>query len=849
MRAPTLARILRMPRAELSWRVRAGARIEQQRLAWALRRPRWRRRDIGRVLAPDSIDDGMRGAIAGGQWAAVHARLRERLLARPSRHVLDPRSAGAMRQAITARWPEAPGDAARRADRLLAGTYDLLGYRGVSCTDWHVDPVSGRRMPRVFWASVPFLDPRFGDHKVIWELNRHQHWLTLARAAWLTGNPRYAAAIVAQLGDWLAANPPLTGANWASMLELGFRSLSWVWAMQALLAEDDARGGPDGAPWLVDMLIGLERQLSQVAANLSYYFSPNTHLTGEALALYVVGHALPELARSQEWVATGRRVLLREIERQVAADGGHVERSTHYQRYTLDFYLLALATARINGDTRAALVFRDACTRLADFSSELAGPDGRLPLIGDDDGGMLWPIAGREPRDVRDSLAVAAGLLDVPALSPRDLPEEAIWVLGPAAVPRRPAPEAASPWLHSRVFEQTGYIVIRGGGDHLVFDAGAHGYLNAGHAHADALAVTLDLGGAPLLIDPGTGTYTMDPVLRDRLRGSASHNTLTLDERSSSEPDGPFHWRTRTDARIEAWRGNGGFCWAEAAHDGYRPVQHRRSIFREVGGGWLILDEILGEGRHRRDVHWHFAPDWTVSYETGHRLRMTAGDGRAAWLVHEAGETGLACGDGETGLGWCSPTYGARIAAPTARITHTGSAPFARATWIGAGTGPAVLERVPIECDAISGALGFRVRQGERVSTTVLRPGEAPERDTRSCSSHDYHTDARLVHYAMSGGALTALSVADVSHLLSLHEGLVSIAADAPLTDLHLSIDRDQLDVLASTPPPRLRLEGGGLSAIRTIRLNGREQRRAGEAIELAGSDWAPCAESPVLSI
>ena len=72
--------------------------------------------------------------------------------------------------------------------------------------------------------------------------------------------------------------------------------------------------------------------------------------TGEALALYVVGTALPELSRSDRWASTGRSVLLREIDRQILPDGGHVERSTHYQRYTLDFYLLATLTARLAGD-------------------------------------------------------------------------------------------------------------------------------------------------------------------------------------------------------------------------------------------------------------------------------------------------------------------------------------------------------------------------------------------------------------------------------------------------------------------------------------------------------------------
>ncbi|MEI4926994.1 hypothetical protein Q8G50_31255, partial [Klebsiella pneumoniae] len=87
---------------------------------------------------------------------------------------------------------------------------------------------------------------------------------------------------------------PLVGINWASMLELGFRSLSWLWALNFFV---DAKGN-DRAPWTVDLLLGLDRQLAHVERNLSYYFSPNTHLLGEALALYVCGRALPELTAS-----------------------------------------------------------------------------------------------------------------------------------------------------------------------------------------------------------------------------------------------------------------------------------------------------------------------------------------------------------------------------------------------------------------------------------------------------------------------------------------------------------------------------------------------------------------------
>src|SRR5207244_12529811 len=126
--------------------------------------------------------------------------------------------------------------------------------------------------------------------------------LQRGRHLWLTNDGRYARGITSQLTHWLDANPPLTGINWSSMLEIGFRSISWVAALHFLLASDleaEAR-----SPWLIDMFVAIDRQLTHLEQNLSYYFSPNTHLTGEALALYVAGAALPELTGSGRWMAT-----------------------------------------------------------------------------------------------------------------------------------------------------------------------------------------------------------------------------------------------------------------------------------------------------------------------------------------------------------------------------------------------------------------------------------------------------------------------------------------------------------------------------------------------------------------
>ena len=297
------------------------------------------------------------------------------------------------------------------------------------------------------------------------------------------------------------------------MLELALRSISWLWAIH-LFTDADA---DDREPWLVDLLLALDRQLTQVERNLSHYFSPNTHLTGEALALYVAGRTLPELAGSPRRADLGRRVLLRELDRQLAADGGHSERSTHYHRYTLDFYALALIVARDTGDDAAAWRFGEAVVALGSAARLLADDRGRLPHIGDDDGGVLTPLTGRDVDDIRDSLAVAAALVARPDFAIDRAPEEALWLLGPSAV----ASSAVSPppsITASGALPATGYYISRSpAGDHLVIDGGPHGYLNAGHAHADALSLTLTARGVPLLIDPGTA------LLHGRSGSARSH--------------------------------------------------------------------------------------------------------------------------------------------------------------------------------------------------------------------------------------------------------------------------------------------------------------------------------------
>jgi hypothetical protein len=81
---------------------------------------------------------------------------------------------------------------------------------------------------------------------------------------------------------------------------------------------------------------------------LSIYFSPNTHLLGEAVALFFLGTLCPQLSGAARWKARGWEIVLQEARRQVRADGFHFEQSTYYHVYAVDFFLHAAVLASLN---------------------------------------------------------------------------------------------------------------------------------------------------------------------------------------------------------------------------------------------------------------------------------------------------------------------------------------------------------------------------------------------------------------------------------------------------------------------------------------------------------------------
>jgi uncharacterized heparinase superfamily protein len=555
------------------------------------------------------------------------------------------------------RFPDESDAIINTAECALTGIFSLLGHIGLSFgdppdspIDWSLDPVSGLRAPLRHWSTLHSLDPLDGgDPKVVWELNRHAHFVTLGQAYWLTDDDRFAAAFVDQASAWIDANPVGMGINWASSLEVAFRSIAWLWALG--LCVDSGEVTPDFFARLLKSLIAHGRHIERY---LSYYFSPNTHLTGEALGLLYLGLALPEMKRAEGWRKLGLRILFDQATKQVRADGVYFEQSSYYHRYTTDIYthLFALTRADDNMIHREMdAMLRRKLEGMLDHLMWITRPDGSSPLFGDDDGGRLIKFTARAANDFRDSLAVGAAVLkrgDWKYVA-GTAPAEMLWMIGPEGVEGYDRLEAETPREISKGFKSSGYFVMRDGwrrdSSFALIDCGPHGAeIGCGHAHADALSIEFASGGVTWLVDPGTFVYAVDAKMRDEFRSTAAHNTVTVDDQPQSVPSNPFSWRTTAKCRLREFVEHNGSIFFQGSHDGYErlqdPVTHTRSALYlkpdpgvDLPGRLIVRDQFTAKKRHRYAIRFHFAPDCEVTVATG------GGEGACVEARHGAGAT------------------------------------------------------------------------------------------------------------------------------------------------------------------------------------------------------------------
>ncbi|HXI92281.1 MAG TPA: heparinase II/III family protein, partial [Blastocatellia bacterium] len=143
--------------------------------------------------------------------------------------------------AVTQSFPDSMEQSRLEAEAVLDHRITLFGraFDLGPKIDWQRDPQADVRWPLVHFTRVPLVLAQAADVRVVWELNRLHHLVTLGRAYLLTSDERYSEEFLLQLASWYEDNPPRFGVNWSIAMEAGIRAVNVITALEMF------RGSPN----------------------------------------------------------------------------------------------------------------------------------------------------------------------------------------------------------------------------------------------------------------------------------------------------------------------------------------------------------------------------------------------------------------------------------------------------------------------------------------------------------------------------------------------------------------------------------------------------------------------------
>lgn len=495
-----------------------------------------------------------------------------------------------------------------RADKAMQREVSFLGSGPVTLgqpIDWVCDFKSGHSWPMETNRTLNVLDlDRNSDIKIPWELSRLQWLLPVGQAYMLVQNEKYAAFAHDIINEWIDANPICMGPNWVCAMDVALRGISICWLLQAF-AESPSwqdEGYRDR------LLIQLYLHCEFIMDNLEWSDVAGNHLTSDLAGLVVIGLTLGGCGRAAQWVEKGWHLLEEQLPLQVPEDGVCREASVPYHRFVAELFLLPALAMRESGRP-VSDVYWQRLIKMTDFIEAYSGENGVIPMWGDADDGRALPLGSQALNDHRYVIETLRGLSEPPA---KPVYDETLWWLG---IGGGEPQKAATPT--SKHFADAGVYILRGSTDLVFADFGPVGMSGrGGHGHNDCLSFEATLNSHRIIVDPGCYVYTPDWRTRNHFRGTAAHNTPSIDDAEINRiTHHNWLWFLENDAipEVRHWSSSKDTDILVGAHSGYQrlksPITPVRTIMLEKSTHRLfIADDFECAGEHAVRIPYTFAP-------------------------------------------------------------------------------------------------------------------------------------------------------------------------------------------------------------------------------------------------
>lgn len=493
--------------------------------------------------------------------------------------------------------------------------------------DWVTNPDTGYRYPATaHWTQIADYSTTAGDIKYVWEKSRFSFLYDIIRYDY-HHDVDCAAVVFREILSWIDKNPVNAGPNYRCSQEISLRVMNWTFALYYY----------KNSPQLTDAVFdkiqyALYWQLDHVYRHIDFsrIAVRNNHAITETLMLYLAGLLYPGMKDAQMWKARGKKWFEAEIAYQVYADGTFLQFSMNYHRVVAQLLTWAITLAHRNGERFSPVVYERAGATLKFLRTCMDDYTGWLPNYGANDGALFFRLSGAHYRDYRPQLQALGACLG------QDLQftaagEDAAWY-GYDAV------QTMTPWRPAsgmHAFDVGGYYVLRETDTLTFIRCGRH---KDRPSQADNLHMDVWHRGINVLADAGSYKYNTDADTLRYFMGTASHNTVMLDDYDQMQKGARFIWYNWSQSTSAAWQEDEDYYIfrgeiAAFAHVGYN-ILHAREIKKcKNAARWIVRDTVYNapEGIRVKQM-WHrpeslLAITWDSEDEKAEKHTYTAQKG------------------------------------------------------------------------------------------------------------------------------------------------------------------------------------------------------------------------------
>lgn len=505
-----------------------------------------------------------------------------------------------------------------RADEMLENTYDLERYEPVTlpgAPTWTEDPYDERYWRFLFYSMRPV---------------RH-----LLDAALDTRDPRYFAKVREITESFVTTGMEAEHA-WDDAHGVAFRTMMLVNIWWKL------REAGELPVELSDQLLRSLVAHGEYLADPAHYEGDYNHGITQAAALLVLAESFPDLGEAPLWRELARERLATGLRDVVDEDGVLVENSPYYHFYVLEKYWEIYKYVN-EQEIVVSEDFNATIEGMVEHATYVLQPDRDLPLLGASISRTITPAG--EFREIAD---------DVPTF---------------AYAVTQGASGSPPPELHRR-FPSSGIVLLRSGwGEDRPYDEEAQALFDAGpyrtdHSDLDALSLSFYTAGTRVLRDAGLFTYEADHPFYAYFHGTRGHNTVMVDGIDQARGSGESLPIAAGD----------GYALAQARHELYPGVVHRRTVLLLEAGALLIVDDIAGSVPHTYEQLFHLPADASLSRTESETVSGTIGSvpfSITQFLPVESLETWT--GDRDAMRGFCANEYEVLLSCPELAYRSTGA--------------------------------------------------------------------------------------------------------------------------------------------------------------------------------